>query len=314
MSRPNAPSAPTRGAWSIRGVCLVALAVAAASAAALAVDEDAELARASAGRTVRVGSAAVPGRVTRVPLEVYVAQVLAGEGEPSANEAATQALAVTARTYLIANMGRHRRDGYDFCDSTHCQVPRRATAATRRAAAATSGLVLYRDGAPAEVFYSASCGGRSEAASAVWPAANAPYLESVTDDVHDGDEPWVLDLLAADIRAALERTGIDAPGLDDLRVEARTTSGRVARLFLGGRARVSVTGIQFRMALGAAVVRSTAFTVEPVAAGRWRLVGRGYGHGVGLCVIGAGRRAARGEAWTAILAHYFPGLRPAPLR
>ena len=39
-----------------------------------------------------------------------------------------------------------------------------------------------------------------------------------------------------------------------------------------------------------------------------RFTGRGYGHGVGMCVIGAGRRAARGEGVRAILAQYYPGL------
>ena len=277
-----------------------------------AVVDDADLERASAGRAIRVGSVAVPRRVARVPLEVYVAQVLAGEGEPGANEAATQALAVAVRTYLIANAGRHGRDGYDFCDSTHCQVPRRATAATRRAAAATTNLVLRYRGAPAEVFYSASCGGRSEAAATMWSGTNAPYLESVADDVHEDDAPWTLNVSLAEVRTALARAGIEASGVEDVRVASRTASGRVARLWLGGPAQVTVTGSQFRMALGAAVVRSTAFTIERTG-DRWRLVGHGYGHGVGMCVIGAGRRAARGDTSTAILAHYFPGLQLAPL-
>ena len=40
-----------------------------------------------------------------------------------------------------------------------------------------------------------------------------------------------------------------------------------------------------------------------------RFTGRGYGHGVGMCVIGAGRRATRGETVRAILAQYYPGTR-----
>ena len=59
-------------------------------------------------------------------LEDYVARVLAGEGEPRAGDAAQQALAITVRTFAAANRGRHRREGYDFCDTTHCQVFRAA--------------------------------------------------------------------------------------------------------------------------------------------------------------------------------------------
>jgi peptidoglycan hydrolase-like amidase len=77
---------------------------------------------------------AVHGRVTRIALEEYVARVVAGEGDPKAPAAAQQALAITVRTYALANLNRHRRDGYDLCDATHCQVLRAATVASRAAA------------------------------------------------------------------------------------------------------------------------------------------------------------------------------------
>ena len=67
-----------------------------------------------------------------------MARVLAGEGEPNAPEATQQALAVAIRTYALFNAGRHQRDGFDLCDSAHCQVPRPATANSRRAALATA--------------------------------------------------------------------------------------------------------------------------------------------------------------------------------
>ena len=65
-------------------------------------------------------------------LEDYVAQVLAGEGQPRAGDAAQQALAITARTFALANRNRHRREGFDLCDTTHCQVLRPATAIDAR--------------------------------------------------------------------------------------------------------------------------------------------------------------------------------------
>ena len=107
----------------------------------------------------------------RLPLELYVARVLAGEGEPNAADAARQSLAVAIRTYALANAARHGRDGFDLCDSTHCQVPRAATSATRRATLATAGRILTYNGRPAQLFYSASCGGYSQSADQVWPGA-----------------------------------------------------------------------------------------------------------------------------------------------
>src|SRR5881394_3859242 len=94
---------------------------------------ESELIASSNGRTLRIGSVA-DGHVTVIPLEVYVARVLAGEGDPKAADAAQQALATAIRTYTLKNSNRHVRDGYDLCDSTHCQVPRPSTLASRCAA------------------------------------------------------------------------------------------------------------------------------------------------------------------------------------
>ena len=267
---------------------------------------DADLERASAGRVVRVGNL-TSGRVSAIPLETYVARVLAGEGEPRAAGAAQQALAVAIRTYVVVNTGRHRRDGYDLCDSTHCQVLRAATAITRRAALATAGQALTFEGRPAEVFYSASCGGQSEAASEVWPSATYPYLRSAPDDVHDDDAPWTLDLTLREIEAALKRAGFAGARLTSVEIDARSPSGRVTRLRLAGLVPPVIAGEPFRAAIGATTLRSTAFTATRTA-DTLHFVGRGYGHGIGMCVIGAGRRATRGESFRAILAQYYPGL------
>ena len=73
---------------------------------------------------------------------------------------------------------------------------------------ATSGRVFTYRGAAAEIFYSASCGGRSETGSA-WPsiAVTRPYLRSAPDDVHDDDAPWTLEKSLSALQADLERHG-----------------------------------------------------------------------------------------------------------
>src|SRR5262245_6763788 len=77
--------------------------------ASVAAEEpaDAALEIASAGRTVRVQPGNGDRRRVDIPLETYVARVLAGEGEPGAGDAAQQALAIAIRTFTIANTGRH---------------------------------------------------------------------------------------------------------------------------------------------------------------------------------------------------------------
>jgi stage II sporulation protein D len=278
---------------------------------------DATLEAASGAHVVRVRVGAIASaRIVNVPVELYVARVLAGEGEPTAPDAAQQALAVAIRTFAAANAGRHRRDGFDLCDATHCQVLRASTPAARRAALATAGQVLTFDGRPAEVFYSASCGGRSESASAAWPgAADRPYLRSSDDDVHADDAAWSVEVPLARVEQVLRGAGFGGRHLADVRVERRSSSGRVTLLELPGLQPSEITGDDLRTALGSRELRSTRFTTTRIGS-RVRFTGQGYGHGVGLCVIGAGRRARRGDTVTQILAQYYPGVRlepPAPV-
>jgi stage II sporulation protein D len=279
---------------------------------------DATLEKASEGRTVDIGLLSTGGgpsslrsagtSVATIPLEVYVARVLSGEAEPGAADAAQQALAVAIRTYAVVNEGRHRREGFDLCDTTHCQVMRAATDLSRRAALATAGRVLTLDGKPVEIFYSASCGGRSESAADVWPGGTRfPYLRSVPDDVHEDEVPWMLTLTLEEIRQALVKAGFGGDRLRDIDIEERTHSGRVARLKLSGLRPDAIAGDPFRMAIGPRQLRSTAFSMTRDG-NSVRFTGVGYGHGVGMCVIGAGKRARGGESLEAILAQYFPGL------
>ena len=132
-------------------------------------------------RSVRVGFLNSGGgyTVTSIPIETYVARVLAGEAVRDSQPAALEALAITIRTFAVANLKRHGADGFDLCDQTHCQVVRAAVAATERAAQATAGRLLLRNGVPASIYYTASCGGRTEIPSDVWPGAeDPPFLPS----------------------------------------------------------------------------------------------------------------------------------------
>jgi SpoIID/LytB domain protein len=260
----------------------------------------------------------VNGRVVTLQLDDYVAQVVAGEGQPKAAEGAQQALAITARTYALANRHRHRREGYDLCDTTHCQVLRPATDAARRAAHVTAGRVLLHQGQPASVYYSALCGGHSELASRVWPGADDTSSHLHQDDACRDEPRWSSELTVSEIERALRAAGLRGDRLRELRVLERNNSGRVMRLRAAGFTPSEVSGHDLRMALsrisqGKQALRSTAFDVRRTGSG-YRFTGTGYGHGVGLCVIGAGRRAAQGVDADAILKFYFPRLTVAPFR
>jgi stage II sporulation protein D len=265
-------------------------------------------------RSVRVGVQRAGGgyTVSDMPLETYVARVLAGEAARDSQPAALEALAITIRTFALANPGRHRADGFDLCDQTHCQVVRTATAATDRASQATAGRVLVREGAPASVYYTASCGGRTELPSDVWPGhEDPPYLPSKADDACDGAPAWTAELHERDLLRALRSAGFRGDTLKDVTIASRNTSGRVATLKLVGLRPDRISGQDLRMAVGRTLgwqhIKSTAFDVRRKDE-VYRFSGRGSGHGVGLCVIGSARLAERGVGAEGILRRYFPGL------
>ena len=271
---------------------------------------------APAAQTLRIGIARGSAfDVTTLPVEIYVGRVLAGEAAPDSKPAALDALAIAVRTYALANLGRHRSDGFDLCDQTHCQVVRGATAATERAARATAGKVLLDRGAPASIYYSASCGGRTEIPSAVWPGADdPPFLPSRPDDACRGAPAWTTEIAAADLRRALEAAGFRG-GLRGIRIAAHHGSGRVARLALDGLTPPEISGQDLRVAVGRTLgwqhIRSTAFELRR-AGSAYRFTGHGSGHGVGMCVVGSGRLAAQGRSAGEILGRYFPGLTIGP--
>ena len=122
--------------------------------------------------------------------------------------------------------------------------------------------MLTYNGSPAEVFYSANCGGRSESASYVWPGADLPYLKSIVDDVHRDDVAWTLERSLRDLQQVLTRNGFEGSRLSGIEVSARSESGRAVRLALHGLRPDTITGEAFRAAIGAGTLRSTATGVS----------------------------------------------------
>jgi stage II sporulation protein D len=290
-----------------RSSILLALLVASAVPAALSKPNGNERTR----RILRLQTRAVE----TVPLEAYVAAVLPAEIGSHAPDAALEAQAVAARSYALAKSGRHEDEGADLCDGTHCQVFQglaRATAATRRAAEVTCGLVLAQGGHVIAAPFSANCGGRTARPADVWDDEETPELESVEDDACLGTAGavWTYRLLRAAIPELGEALGL--PEARFLEVFGRDAGERVTAVRLagpGGKSLV-VRGFAFRKSAaelwGWASVRSTWFDIEETRH-EYVLSGRGTGHGAGLCQTGAIVRAKRGETWEAILAHYYRG-------
>ncbi|MGA3019349.1 MAG: SpoIID/LytB domain-containing protein [Bryobacteraceae bacterium] len=252
---------------------------------------------------VRVGAETVT-----LPLERYVAAVLAGEAGTFRSAEALQAMAVAARTYAVRLRGRHAAEGYDFCSTTHCQhiELQSITPRLEDAAAATMGEMLWYEGRPAFTCYARDCGGRTEDGAAVWNLS-APYLKS-HEDPYCAAAKWRWEADPRQIVEALRQSQLRAPEMvDSVEVVARTASGRARTLALRGAGEsVRVSASAFRFALG------RAFGWNTVESDRYEIhwpvfEGTGSGHGVGLCQRGADQMGAVGRSYREILAFYFPG-------
>ncbi|MCC6262017.1 MAG: SpoIID/LytB domain-containing protein [Bryobacterales bacterium] len=248
-----------------------------------------------------------------LPREEYVKAVLAGEGGGMRGTEALRALAVAIRSYAFANAGRHKSEGFDFCDTTHCQDLRLVErhAALDRAVEDTAYELLWHDGAPVPAYHHADSGGRTESAQAVWGAKAPPRMEGRVDPYSTVPAPlaWSARLSKSEIARALNAEGIAIHGEPAVAIRTRTRSGRAARLLVAGR---EIPASDFRFAIGRQLgwqrIRSDLYEVRDDDA-FLRFDGKGSGHGVGLSQRGAVEMARQGADYRRILAFYFPGAR-----
>jgi stage II sporulation protein D len=252
-----------------------------------------------------------------MPLEEYVAAVLMAESGDFENVESQKAMAVVARTYAMRFLGQHAAEGFDFCDTTHCQVFgwKGANAAVRDAVAATRGEVLRFEGRVAQTFYHQNCGGTTAAAHEAWPSVNEAYLTSHADRfcAARGVMKWESTIGVADLDRALRAAGIVmAAGWHTIEVASRWESGRAQRLKISGGADGSapISASTFRFAvdreLGWNKIRSDLYDVRNVGE-QIIFSGRGSGHGVGMCQAGAEEMAREGKSYREILSFYYPG-------
>ncbi|MGB8770478.1 MAG: SpoIID/LytB domain-containing protein [Candidatus Korobacteraceae bacterium] len=254
-----------------------------------------------------------------MPMEEYIAGVLAGETGNFKSDEALKAMAVAARTYAMHFGSRHAVEGFDFCDTTHCQDLRIAgiDAHLRGIADATAGEVLWYDGEPAATYYAANCAGTSEDGRFILgnDEPRAPYLREHSDQycVRNGGSQWSSEVSKRDLQRALAADGIVVPGtLHTVSVLHRTPSGRVEFLSVTGSGAITVPALTFRSAIGRHLgwdrMKSNWYDVSDDG-DRLIFHGRGSGHGVGLCQVGAEVMGEEGHSYREILSFYYPGTR-----
>ena len=276
------------------------------------------------GQNVRVHL--VREKITRtISVEDYVRGVVAAEGSLEREPEALKALAVASRTYVLKNLGRHAKEGYDFCTTTHCQryiladadALENVPAAISEAVAATKGEVL-RDGYNelAAAYFSASCGGATANIGTLWGGSAPPYLRGVRDEycTSEAHHDWTDVISHAQLLKALKsdpRTNV-GHRLSSVNTLRKDASGRAELIAIEGDRRLTINGWDFKIIIGRALgwnlLKSSRFEISR-SRSNFVFRGSGFGHGLGLCQEGAHVMAERGAGYRQILAKYFPATR-----
>lgn len=227
---------------------------------------------------------------------------------------------------------------FDVCADDHCQRYQGigfVNENAEKAVVETCGLVLTDAyGEICDTRFSKCCGGKTELFSSCWQPINFHYLQPVDDcfcnpslfsdteklkiktsilkgyDSETADfYRWTVDIKKEKIAENLKKYFGKSVGLVcDLQIVKRGSSGRIVELNVIGTERNIIVGkeLAIRKLLSDTHLYSSDFEIENHDS-YFRLTGKGWGHGVGLCQIGAAIMAERGYTCEEILQYYYKG-------
>lgn len=229
---------------------------------------------------------------------------------------------------------------FDVCADDHCQRYQGLTRATgttvRRVIDRTWGQVITYEGKLCDARFSKCCGGRMERFSTCWEDKDFAYLQPLPDapDHKEGETcfcdtrdkeilsqvlnnydqetvdfyRWTVTYDKKELSDLIERrSGHRIGRIISLEPLERGESGRIHKLKIVGSENTLVVGkeLEIRRILSDSHLKSSAFDVE-MTPEKVILHGCGWGHGVGLCQIGAAVMASKGYDYRQILEHYYP--------
>lgn len=284
-----------------------------------------------------------------ISLENYLAGVIQNEIGSGAPLEAMKAQAVASRSHAVAMLlyNRHRDDGYDLCNTTHCQVYRGEHLLNNtilEAVIATHREILIYNGRVVDATYHSACGGKTDASHLIWRGQPTPYLHGTTcideadsldltqetnlrvwidtNTIDSGMSSWerASQTWTRSIRTGTLASRAGLSYINRIEILSRGYSGRILALrFIGNTTKTYNSESQIRNVFGGLPSslfyidgnyrRLTNNSVSVSVGASIQLKGKGSGHGVGMCQVGTLRRARSGETYDQILYGYYPGTR-----
>ena len=277
--------------------------------------------------------------INTINLEDYLCSVISSEMNANSPMELLKAHAVISRSWALRAMANSNHEGFDVCGDDHCQRYegiRRMNSRAVEAVHATEGQVLMFNNEICDCRYYKCCGGRTEIWRTCWEDIDVPYIQSVacdycahpspavlrlvlndydqeTKNFHDWQVSYTEEELAQIIRS---KSGIDFGNIIDLVPLKRGASGRIYELEIIGTKHRQVIGkeLKIRQWLSPTCLYSSWFDIKksfnpPHSTLYFQFTGHGWGHGAGLCQIGAAVMASEGHSYEEILNYYYAGAR-----
>ena len=249
--------------------------------------------------------------VNNINVEDYIKGVLYHEVSHHWPMEALKAQAVAARTYALYSINPVDKP-YDVTNDIYSQVYGGRDSERYRTDLAvdyTKGQVLTYKGQIIAAYFHATCGGMTEDGRELWNLPDIPPLRGVPcgfckDSPHSH---WKKNFKLRDIQNALDLHGYQVGSIKDISIVDRDRSERIEHLKITGKngEELVIKGKDFRDLMGPNVLLSNNY--EIVMQGYYvNFVGKGWGHGVGMCQWGALGMAKQQFNYQQILAYYYP--------
>lgn len=254
--------------------------------------------------------------INELSVEDYLKGVLPKEADGGSNLETLKVQAVISRSYVLKNLGRHYKDGFDVCSTVHCQVYGGAScenAVCNRAVIETEGEVVTYENDIAQTLFHANCGGFTEDPKYVWSwkSETPEYLKGKKDKYckTGPHSVWTTTISEKTIREKLIKAGYDIGEINHIKVSGTTESKGAKEIIIKHKnGKFSMNPYKFRTTVDPWLIKSTMIDDISKKDGNFVFEGKGWGHRVGLCQWGAKVMAEQeGFSYKEILEFYYPG-------